>query len=207
MAACEMPWAAASFLKAASQGSKAPVLRQFAWAHAVAGKPASSAPSTAPRTLEIRVACIVMVSICPIRSRSSSGKARLHAGLPVFPAAPAAACSPNGNSPILPEGPPQSANRDPADNPRNAWGSPRSAGETTNFRQHHDAAIRTQMATAATMTTLRATRSGDRTMRTLFVLALGIGSALAMGGLAVAQQPAPPTAPVRSRRLWPADHQ
>ena len=37
------------------------------------------------------------------------------------------------------------------------------------------------MATTATVTTLRATRSGDRTMRTLFVLALGIGSALAMG--------------------------
>src|SRR5260370_2975576 len=41
MAAAEMPWAAASFLKSASQRSKLPVLRQFAfWAKAGAGAPA-----------------------------------------------------------------------------------------------------------------------------------------------------------------------
>jgi uncharacterized protein GlcG (DUF336 family) len=37
-------------------------------------------------------------------------------------------------------------------------------------------------------------RSGGRTMRTGFVIALGIGSALAFGGGALAQQPSPPAA-------------
>src|SRR5580704_19165572 len=48
MAAAEMPWAAASFLKSASQRSKLPVLRQLAsWAKAGAGTKAKTALMTA----------------------------------------------------------------------------------------------------------------------------------------------------------------
>src|ERR1700688_74306 len=47
MAAAEMPWAAASFLKSASQRSKLPVLRQFAF-WAIAGA-AAKAKRPAPR--------------------------------------------------------------------------------------------------------------------------------------------------------------
>jgi glc operon protein GlcG len=38
-------------------------------------------------------------------------------------------------------------------------------------------------------------RSGGRTMRIGFMIALGIGSALALGGATLAQQPSPPAAP------------
>jgi glc operon protein GlcG len=61
------------------------------------------------------------------------------------------------------------------------------SAETTNFRQHHDAATRNRL--------------GDRTMRIHVLIAVCIGSALGLAGAAIAQQPpvpatTPPAAPV-----------
>src|ERR1700716_4141181 len=66
MAAAEMPWAAASFLKSASQRSKLPVLRQLAfWAQA--GEPAKRpaprpAIATQAKAVHSRTLCRIGLS-------------------------------------------------------------------------------------------------------------------------------------------------
>src|SRR6187397_2860395 len=75
MAACEMPLAAASFLKAASQGSNGAVLRQFGWPNAAVGALNSSAASAARTHC---IACIVMIP---------SGRRSRPADRPAHPAA------------------------------------------------------------------------------------------------------------------------
>src|ERR1700730_11548900 len=94
-----MPLASASFLKAATQGSKAPGLGQFACASAAVGAPSSI---TATRAQAVR---IVPILIAPSRPPPS---------LDFYPwRAPGAACPRNANSPILIEGPPDSTDCDP----------------------------------------------------------------------------------------------
>ena len=95
MLACEMPLAAASFLKLASQGSKAAVLRQFACAHAAVGAPATSIAITAQAE---RIGCLALV---PIGTPLAPGPAALFVS-PCF--GDGTSCSWNGNSPILMEG-------------------------------------------------------------------------------------------------------
>src|SRR5262245_63757540 len=101
-----MPLAAASFLKLASQGSKAAVLRQLAWPNAAVGAPTSSTASTAQ---VCRIACIVTVRIgpavlCGLAARFPTPSfARA-----LLARARGASCSCNGNSPILIEGSPES---------------------------------------------------------------------------------------------------
>ena len=85
--------AAASFLKAASHGSNAPVLRQFAWPNAAAGAPTTRTANRAPIPC---FACIVMY-----RPRRVYGQA---ARLIAPCLGDSASCSWNGNSPILVEG-------------------------------------------------------------------------------------------------------
>src|SRR5262249_320161 len=105
MVACEMPLAAASFLKAASQGSKGAVLRQFAWPNAAVGTATNSAASAAQIC---RIACIVTVRV---GSAMLCGRAARFPtpsfGRVLLARAQGASCSCNGNSPILFEGSPE----------------------------------------------------------------------------------------------------
>src|SRR6516162_5891390 len=96
MVDCEMPWVAASFLKLASHGSKAPVLRQFAWPNAAVGTAISSA-STAHVD---RIVCIVSILT----------DQPCFAGLAAYLVScfgDGTSCSCSGNSPILSEGSPE----------------------------------------------------------------------------------------------------
>src|SRR5947207_6945374 len=63
MASCEMPLAAASFLKAASQGSNAPVLRQLAWPNAAVGIAASATASSAQPVCFVRMLRIPLLRL------------------------------------------------------------------------------------------------------------------------------------------------
>ena len=90
-----------------------------------------------------------------------------------------APCSPNRNRPMLFRG-----SRSSQSGPQMGWIIQRVRAKTTNFRQHHDALDGA------------VNRGGDRTMRTHVLMALGIASALASAGRALAQQPTPP-APAR----------
>src|SRR5262245_2798176 len=120
MADCEMPFSTASFLKAASQGSNAPVLRQLAWPNAAVGAALSRIAANAQT---VWLACILVVRVVRMGLRlfSTSTAALIAPG-----SGRGASCSYNGNSLNLH----RKGDCDPATAARGP--------ETTHFRQHHD---------------------------------------------------------------------
>src|SRR6516164_9157435 len=79
MVACEMPLAAASFLKSASQGSKGAVLRQFAWPKAPVGAPSAAPPAQPKFVASLALSLSALVPPCfagalpDSRRRASAG--------------------------------------------------------------------------------------------------------------------------------------
>ena len=127
MAACEMPLAAASRLKLASQGSKAAVLRQLAWPNAAVGMPMQQH-----------------------RQRSPSPVASLASSLSAFASPSCRADRPGASRRaahrrfLLVERqlayPERGSSETRGSRPCNRTGNPAHSSKTTNFRQHHDAA-------------------------------------------------------------------